>query len=1211
MARLDGGRVAARGFQYQYLRTLEAILSSMDQPRHHSCRVEGPVEPASHVDPEVVDFDLVDEGGRCLFAAQVKSAGNGRNIGAPDAISILIKLVESCDAGQYWLITQARPDQNCRQLAANLREHREDPALLHYTLTGQFARAPKVLRQLTSLPPAKMSRLCRAHIEFDQREVGEIREDLHRKIQDQRVRMGAGIGEYSGGLVLGYLISETLRRAADPSSARWAFSQFRQDISVGDEVLRRALGRQDWGIVAGSIPQIPDILRIEPSSKIAEILNVSPNPKGAGVPTVCAVTGLSGVGKSSLAAAHVASYAYRYNLIFWVDASTEDALIASFYRLLQHLTNSDRESEPHSGTDYLRELVHSALQKLPGRWLLVFDDASPNTLINWLPKLGRGDVIITSSIKQGWRKVQGRVEVDGMTQVEARDLLVRRLMLEPADIGQYSKVLDGLARSLEFWPLALELASGYIVSCEISIKLIENYQEMILRRAVSDNFSVPAGYPRTLVSAINLGIDRLIAVTKAQNNPILQPLAVLGHLCFLNSSRIPTHLAVSSAFIPSVNAPSDPPNSIFVDESTGHVHENVRLLSNYYFLHHSKPLAESHDDVPGGSSTVSINSVLQYVLRQEFEAWGAAEELISNAAFHTERWLRIGIDLGWQDWTWEIAQHAASLAKHIRRLSVKNNRTAILLGNLATFHYHNGKVTEAIELLELELTWLTQIRDPNILLAAQSKIELAELYLSLEMTEHDELVLGLLDGDLYGFIEDMAQEGPEAAAYLATQVSIIVQNWRRKRPNNPAVADIGLRYSSLAKALPNTEMTALMNSLASTSSLLSGGSHSEAERVAREILSDEIEGSSITAIEIRRLLIEALVGQFRWREAGVEFDRISPYIGPQSIHQNSMKNLLHNTGLTCALCWTFTGDDNAGELLCKIVDACGYDEFRELLSPYERARFILLEVVASAARQNFEYSRAKIASLMNAEFAERDVEKRGWETLLKGLPVRLMSSISKRHNDAIQEHGDALLSVADDGMHHRIDRALQDVTAHAYAVLSSHPALVSVKIVRSGDPLREFRGRSAETSAVAVLIVQPRTQVVAADPRSGTIVELRIQQICASGFRRVDMDGISIPFASDWMAHSSGRTIRLVDGGGKSHVSAKVAVSEEWRNAARVRQHVLVFFGYGFALDEARDRARIFGSAETWRETFFQAARSGLLAAGFIRWVEGDRDRRM
>ncbi|MDF6065966.1 hypothetical protein H8R03_28970 [Streptomyces sp. JH010] len=110
---IDGGRVAARGFQYQYLRTVEALLAGMQQGEATACRVEGPGNAVSvhHVDS--VDFDLINASGRSLLAVQVKSAGAGRTARAREAVSVLVHLVTGFEADQYRLITSAVPDEGC------------------------------------------------------------------------------------------------------------------------------------------------------------------------------------------------------------------------------------------------------------------------------------------------------------------------------------------------------------------------------------------------------------------------------------------------------------------------------------------------------------------------------------------------------------------------------------------------------------------------------------------------------------------------------------------------------------------------------------------------------------------------------------------------------------------------------------------------------------------------------------------------------------------------------------------------------------------------------------------------------------------------------------------------------------------------------------------------------------------------------------------
>ena len=112
--RLDGGRVAARGFQYQYLRTLESILSLLDDTDVESFRVEGPASRA-----DAVDFDVVGGGplsARCSSQEQIswRSIRNGEAIGA------LVHLVSGYEAESYEVQTNGIPTPAVLQLASVL-----------------------------------------------------------------------------------------------------------------------------------------------------------------------------------------------------------------------------------------------------------------------------------------------------------------------------------------------------------------------------------------------------------------------------------------------------------------------------------------------------------------------------------------------------------------------------------------------------------------------------------------------------------------------------------------------------------------------------------------------------------------------------------------------------------------------------------------------------------------------------------------------------------------------------------------------------------------------------------------------------------------------------------------------------------------------------------------------------------------------------------
>lgn len=152
-------------------------------------------------------------------------------------------------------------------------------------------------------------------------------------------------------------------------------------------------------------------------------------------PTICALVGISGGGKSTLARSYAEAHTSTYEVIWILRTDSLDEDVAALARALQ--------VEPEQ-----------AIQNLTarGRWLLVFDGAgSPNTLLDRLPGVGGGDVLITST-DPAWADFGAVVEVDPMF---GKDSLA---LLGPGD----PEVLGEIARKLGHLPLALSLAGAYM-----------------------------------------------------------------------------------------------------------------------------------------------------------------------------------------------------------------------------------------------------------------------------------------------------------------------------------------------------------------------------------------------------------------------------------------------------------------------------------------------------------------------------------------------------------------------------------------------------------------------------------------------------------------------------------------------------------------------------------------------------------------------------
>src|SRR5271166_970871 len=123
--------------------------------------------------------------------------------------------------------------------------------------------------------------------------------------------------------------------------------------------------------------------------------------------------GMSGVGKTQLAAEYAHRFAGTYDLAWWVNAE-QGGLIGEQFAALGASLECVQASD---GTEAVRTAVLADLRKRD-RWLLVFDNAEkPQDIRPWLPG-GKGHVLITTR-ERGWAEVAAPVEVDVLARAES------------------------------------------------------------------------------------------------------------------------------------------------------------------------------------------------------------------------------------------------------------------------------------------------------------------------------------------------------------------------------------------------------------------------------------------------------------------------------------------------------------------------------------------------------------------------------------------------------------------------------------------------------------------------------------------------------------------------------------------------------------------------------------------------------------------------
>lgn len=212
-------------------------------------------------------------------------------------------------------------------------------------------------QHLARLSDAEVQRLGRCRVSVDHRSRRDLRDALLGAVRDLRRRDGRGIGETSGGLLLDRLHWEIHRRAATPEDAVWAMSDVRDVLRLDDHALAEALWDRDWGGVLGLMPPVPDVPRTAVLDEIAGFLSPF-RPAGRTVRR-CALTGLSGIGKSSMAARYMAEYLDAYNMVFWFDASNAPSTLVEGFREAAEKLGAD----PDVSAERLRAAVHEALSR--------------------------------------------------------------------------------------------------------------------------------------------------------------------------------------------------------------------------------------------------------------------------------------------------------------------------------------------------------------------------------------------------------------------------------------------------------------------------------------------------------------------------------------------------------------------------------------------------------------------------------------------------------------------------------------------------------------------------------------------------------------------------------------------------------------------------------------------------------------------------------
>ncbi|SCF96613.1 Tetratricopeptide repeat-containing protein, partial [Streptomyces sp. MnatMP-M27] len=171
-----------------------------------------------------------------------------------------------------------------------------------------------------------------------------------------------------------------------------------------------------------------------------------------------AMSGLGGIGKSTLALHFAHTHRTGYTAVWWIDAETPETIAGSLAQLTIRAHPGTNTSGVPSAV--LAEWALAWLDSHPG-WLLVFDNAThPDHLAPYLARLTSGDHLITSRLTYGWHDLAATpLHLDVLTPTAATSLLYQ---LTGSDPSSEATAAQELADELGYLPLALEQAGAYI-----------------------------------------------------------------------------------------------------------------------------------------------------------------------------------------------------------------------------------------------------------------------------------------------------------------------------------------------------------------------------------------------------------------------------------------------------------------------------------------------------------------------------------------------------------------------------------------------------------------------------------------------------------------------------------------------------------------------------------------------------------------------------
>jgi hypothetical protein len=280
--------------------------------------------------------------------------------------------------------------------------------------------------------------------------------------------------------------------------------------------------RSSAGVVSPQVAGMAEVVGRE--QELADLRAAFTAQRKSRTPVIQILTGMGGVGKTSLARAYAQRHLDDYGVVWWVRAEDPTTVDGEYRSLLELVHSADEAKLVRDAVQ--RANVWLSEQKQP--WLLVLDNLPDAAALRGLfPAKGNGHVLVTSQAGR-WPN-PGAVHHIAPLDTDAAVELLSAMSLDP-DAEAASK----LAAELDGLPLALTQAASFTAANGIDLATyLRFYQD---RSAELHADGQPDDYPHTVATTWVLAIEkmspsaRLILDTIAYFAPDSIPVSVLHPL---------------------------------------------------------------------------------------------------------------------------------------------------------------------------------------------------------------------------------------------------------------------------------------------------------------------------------------------------------------------------------------------------------------------------------------------------------------------------------------------------------------------------------------------------------------------------------------------------------------------------------------------------------------------------------------------------------